>query len=152
VVNTANALNGFVKTYTPGTPGDTRLPEQVFKDVMVGANNWIEVDIESTATNCITNQTPGGSVVARITCYPSVTAFAFIHELGHVFIKRTGQQTDGTTSFYGLVHYPVPNRAPRRVDVAGIKIFGELSWSLTPPPQTPLPLTTPHCRACQLHT
>ncbi|MDX2137820.1 MAG: carbohydrate-binding protein, partial [Chloroflexota bacterium] len=136
ITNTAQALRNFALTYNTS---ETRTAPQIFNAVLAGGQSRIEFDLVSSSSNCITNQETANPVTARVTCHLTATQFTFVHELGHVFIKRTGQQLTGTSSFWGLVEYPVPASSPRRLRVAGVNIFGEFSYFLTPPPPAPTP-------------
>ena len=140
VQKTAEALKSFV---IEKEPTDSRAAEVVFRNIMIGAtDNEVDVDIDTSAVNCTTNQDTTVPITARITCYPGASRFTFIHEFGHVFSKRTGKQQSGITSFYGLVEFPVPAGGSRRRITTfknKILVFGEFSWSVTSVPSNPLP-------------
>jgi hypothetical protein len=72
VTKTAEALKIFTNQVDPS---DTSTPEQIFVRVMIGSpSNVIEVVVQNSATNCITNKpNPEPGITARITCYANAT-------------------------------------------------------------------------------
>lgn len=70
-------------------------PVAAFRQVMVDNSGEIQIAFARTTSagnTCTTNDNPSVPLVARITCYTDnhFTEFTAVHELGHIFIDRTG--------------------------------------------------------------
>ncbi len=103
VRDTAIAL-GVQSIFNAATPDDS--PRQTFKRVVSdlrGAVSGIQFSL-GTQPYCITNKN-ADPLEARITCSNSValTPYTITHELGHVFVDRTGGAVSGTSSLFGLI-------------------------------------------------
>lgn len=95
------------------TPDDS--PRETFKRVFTSprveetSNTTVSGIQFSVASQgyCITTQDTGATspFEATITCSNTIplTRYTVTHELGHVFIDRTGGQVGGITNFYGLM-------------------------------------------------
>ncbi|MCI0709272.1 MAG: hypothetical protein L0154_03835, partial [Chloroflexi bacterium] len=62
-----------------------------------------------TGSGCETNNNVSAPLQAEVTCLSDtiLTKYTVVHELGHVFVGRTGGYTTGQNSFFGRVQQPI---------------------------------------------
>lgn len=80
-----------------------------FKNIMMNINGGqtkIRFVYSATGSGCITNNEVDLPLQSEITC-TTFTVYTIVHELGHVFVGRTGAYTTGQGTFYGRMNQPV---------------------------------------------
>jgi hypothetical protein len=134
----------FFIQYNDSVSAQQTSPLAMFKRVFFTSGNGynqIEFHMNLDAINdtyCTTDKLPSTQVLGRVRCYRSSSGtfrfnqYTLVHELGHVFVGRTGGTVAGSQTYFGLIQSAVENdrsaTGRRLVFGVGRDILNRTDW------------------------